>query len=116
MGAEIAFGADAEQCAGSRVGPSSRPPEFIRVGIRAVPDFQNVLADYFPSCIGAMNQNDNELASDIERERGEIADLQQKVQELVSRSEGPGKERREDELKKFRHNIDVAENGTRLSP
>jgi hypothetical protein len=60
-----------------------------------------------------MNSEDNNLATEIERERREIADLQQKVKQLVSRNEGPGKERREDELKKLRHNIDVAENVTR---
>jgi hypothetical protein len=63
-----------------------------------------------------MEQHDNKLASDIERERREIADLQEKVKELVSRNEGPGREKRHDELEKLRHNIGAAESMTRAAP
>ena len=60
-----------------------------------------------------MKQYDNQLAGDIARERRESAELQEKVKELVSRSEGPGREKRHDELEKLRHNIGAAEHVTR---
>ena len=48
------------------------------------------------------NQN-NQLSSDIERDRIEIAGLQRKVQDMVARSE---EENRREDLKRLRQQID----------
>lgn len=60
-----------------------------------------------------MNRDDDQLGGEIERERREIASLQQRVRHLVLRNEGPAKEKRDGDLKKLRHDISAAGNGRR---
>jgi uncharacterized protein YlxW (UPF0749 family) len=62
-----------------------------------------------------MKHEDHKLADQIERERHEIAELQEKVKQLVSRSEGPDREKRDDDLAKLRRDIGAAEVTTRTA-